>query len=319
MIFAHFHNLKRMFSFLNMVAVLSIFSIGSSHAQEIPQNPGTGLKLDNQLIVTPSQKITNSTTRSVTAMQDIDSQSNDVIGEGDQILITVYGQPDLGADITVGESGVITLPLVGSLDVKDKTTLEIAKMFSNKLEQGQYLLDPKVSVKLIQQVSRSFSVLGEVVRPGRFQLKGNISLLDALSLAGGITQRAQKTLKVLRRNGQIKSNDLIEYASVNLAFDDLKIIDKSVQKVLPDDVIFIPAQKNFYVYGEVRKPGEYPIEDDLNVMRVLSIGGGITERGSSKRIVIYRKMKNGELKEIPASITDAVNPGDVVFINERIF
>ncbi|MDE2430759.1 MAG: polysaccharide transporter, partial [Burkholderiales bacterium] len=68
-----------------------------------------------------------------------------------------------------------------------------------------------------------------------------------------------------------------------------------------------------------RKPGEYPIEDDLNVMRVLSIGGGITERGSSKRIVIYRKMKNGELKEIPASITDAVNPGDVVFINERIF
>ena len=63
----------------------------------------------------------------------------------------------------------------------------------------------------------------------------------------------------------------------------------------------------------------YPIEDDLNIMRVLSIAGGVTERGSASRIVIHRKTDSGEMKVVPAGLDDAILPGDVVFINERIF
>ena len=250
---------------------------------------------------------------------DAGAISNDVVGEGDQLLVTVFGQPDLSADIIVGANGVVTLPLVGTVDVKGKSGIEIASIFASKLEAGQYLVNPKVSVKIGQQVSRSFSVLGEVARPGRFVLQGNLTVLDALSLAGGVTPRADKTMKILRRSSVDGKAELTEYASIRLDFDNDKNNGQFTQKVLPNDVLVIGQVKNFYVYGEVRRPGSYPMEDDLNVMRVISIGGGVTDRGSTSRIIIHRKLSNGEMKEFSARITDVVLPGDVVFINERIF
>ncbi|MFO5361562.1 SLBB domain-containing protein, partial [Salmonella enterica subsp. enterica serovar Stanley] len=73
------------------------------------------------------------------------------------------------------------------------------------------------------------------------------------------------------------------------------------------------------MYGEVRRPGMYPVENDLNIMRVLAIGGGVTDRGSTSRMLIYRKSDGGNIQAVPANLTDPVLPGDVVFVNERIF
>ncbi|MFZ6690800.1 SLBB domain-containing protein [Undibacterium sp. SXout20W] len=269
-------------------------------------------------VETQAAPVTNVVAATVKHTETTEPQ-NDVVGEGDQLLVTVFGQPDLSADIIVGANGSITLPLVGTIDVKGKTGAEVAAAFANKLQQGQYLVNPKVSVKVAQQVSRSFSVLGEVARPGRFILQGTLSVLDALSLAGGVTPRADKNLKVLRRAGQDGKAELVEYASIHLDFDSDKSNGQFMQKVLPNDVLIVGQLKNFYVYGEVRRPGSYPMEDDLNVMRVISIGGGVTDRGSTSRIIIHRKLPGGELKEISARISDVVLPGDVVFINERIF
>jgi protein involved in polysaccharide export with SLBB domain len=72
-----------------------------------------------------------------------------------------------------------------------------------------------------------------------------------------------------------------------------------MQRIRPNDVIIVGQQKSFYVYGEVRKPGMYPVEDDLNVMRVLAIGGGVSERGSSSRIRILRKMTKARYRKFP--------------------
>ncbi|MFZ6753096.1 SLBB domain-containing protein [Undibacterium sp. Dicai25W] len=272
------------------------------------------------IVTSVATSVTTKVAPSIAASNFDPSDANaDVVGEGDQLLVTVFGQPDLSADIIVGANGIVTLPLVGTVDVRGKTGSEIAGIFAKKLEAGQYLIKPKVSVKVAAQVSRSFSVLGEVVRPGRFILQGNLSVLDALSLAGGVTPRADKNLRILRRNSQDGKAELTEYATVRLDFEDEKNNAQFGQKVLANDVLIVGQQKNFYVYGEVRRPGAYPMEDDMNVMRVLSIGGGVTDRGSTSRIIIHRKSSDGELKEIPARISDVVLPGDVVFINERIF
>ncbi len=257
-----------------------------------------------------------------TALQNLSNEetsevSTDLAGEGDQILITVFGQPDLGADVVVGSSGLITLPLIGTLEVKGKSAIEIAQMFARKLEQGQYLLNPKVSARIGQQVSRAFSVMGEVSRPGKFPIQGQISILDAISIAGGLTQRADKQIRILRSHQDADSDGNTETLTLN--FDDNKNAERLMQRIRPNDVIIVGQQKSFYVYGEVRKPGMYPVEDDLNVMRVLAIGGGVSERGSSSRIRILRKNDKGEIQEISASIRDVVLPGDVVFVNERIF
>ena len=277
------------------------------------EKASTHLKADSQLMKLPSKPI-------APAVEFAAADAGfDVAGEGDQLLVTVFGQPDLGADVVVGTNGSISLPLVGTLLVKGKTASEIANLFADRLLQGQYLLNPKVAVKLGQQISRSFSVLGEVLRPGRFPLQGSITVLDALSLAGGVSPRADKYLRILRRSGVDGQTELAQFASIRLDFDDEKSQEQFIAKILPNDVLIVGQQKNFYVYGEVRRPGMYPMEDELNVMRVLSIGGGMTERGSNSRIVIHRKALDGQLKEVAARITDVVLPGDVVFINERIF
>lgn len=256
------------------------------------------------------------------ALQNLSNEDStetvtDFAGEGDQILITVFGQPDLSADVVVGSSGLITLPLIGTLEVKGKSAIEIAQMYARKLEQGQYLLNPKVAARIGQQVSRAFSVMGEVSRPGKFPIQGQISLLDAISIAGGFTQRADKQIRILRKHHDTDAEGSVETLSLN--FDDSKNAERLMQRIRPNDVIVVGQQKNFYVYGEVRKPGMYPVEEDLNVMRVLAIGGGVSERGSSSRIRILRKNDKGEIQEISASIRDIVLPGDVVFVNERIF
>ncbi|MFZ6849414.1 SLBB domain-containing protein [Undibacterium sp. RuRC25W] len=290
-------------------------------AQDDNHNPPSQLKIEQNLTglagAVYSPKVGNVAVSD--ANPDSGELQNDIVGEGDQLLVTVFGQPDLSADIIVGANGVVTLPLVGTVEVKGKTGSEIAVIFANKLEAGQYLVNPKVSVKVGQQISRSFSVLGEVSRPGRFILQGTLSVLDALSLAGGLTQRADKTIKILRRSSVDGKTELAQYASIQLDFDNDRNNGQFTQKVLPNDVLVVGQLKNFYVYGEVRRPGAYPMEDDLNVMRVISIGGGVTDRGSTSRMVIHRKLPNGEMKEIAARITDVVRPGDVVFINERIF
>jgi len=290
----------------------SAFALAQDHQQnEVPQ-----LKMESNLSVSPMQN------RGDVLPPEMDKASevaSNVVGEGDQLMITVFGQPDLSADVTVGASGVITLPLVGAIEVKGKTSNEIAVIFSNKLEQGQYLIQPKVAVRIGQQVSRSFSVLGEVLKPGRFPIQGQMSIFDALSQAGGISSRADKTLRLLRRKDTANQTEALAYETIRLDFEDAKTTGQLMQKVLPNDVLIVGQQKNFYVYGEVRRPGAYPVEDDLNVMRVLSIGGGMTDKGSSSRMIIHRKTQSGELKEIPAHLSDPVLPGDVVFINERIF
>lgn len=298
-------------------AVLAVAIAAPAMAQENVPASATGLKLENRLLQLPPADQKPSV---VISAADLPPEAaSDVIGEGDQLLITVFGQPDLTADVTVGESGVITLPLVGTVEVKGRTATEIAAVFSKKLEQGQYIKNPKVSIKVIQQLSRTFSVLGEVLRPGRYPLQGQISILEALSLAGGVSQKAEKNLRILRREPGKPASELHEYSSIKLELDAVRLAPELAQKIQPNDVLFVPQIKNFYVYGEVRKPGMYPMEEDLNVMRVLSIGGGVTDRGSVRRIIIYRKMPGGEVREVGASIMDGVLPGDVVFINERIF
>lgn len=250
--------------------------------------------------------------------EDASEPVSDLVGEGDQILINVFGQADLSADVVVGASGFITLPLVGAMEVKGRTASDIAQMFATKLEQGQYLLNPKVSARVVQQVSRGFSVMGEVARPGKFPLQGQVSLLDAISIAGGLTQRADKQIRILRKRAD-RDADVAVAETLSINFDDLRNPEKLLQRIRPNDVIVVSQQKNFYIYGEVRKPGIYPVEEDLNVMRVLAIGGGVSERGSSSRIRILRKNEKGEIREFSAGITDVVLPGDVVFVNERIF
>lgn len=241
------------------------------------------------------------------------------LGMGDQIFITVFGQPDMSAEVTVNDNLQVTLPLVGNLKVGGLTPPTLERLIARRLKEGEYLLNPEVSIQVRQVRSQIMSVLGEVQRPGRFVITGKMTVLDALAMAGGLTPRADQTVVLIRRDTSKNGESSSQEMSLSLKhLLDSKRAELNLE-LRNDDVLFVAQQKSFYVFGEVRKPGAYPMELDLNVMRVLAISGGVTERGSMKRIRIHRQGQDQKITEIRPGLSELIEGGDVVFVDERLF
>ncbi|GAB4090014.1 SLBB domain-containing protein [Hydrogenophaga soli] len=243
------------------------------------------------------------------------------LGVGDQIAITVFGQPDLSAEVTVGETGFIMVPLIGTLNVLNLSAAQLETLVARRLKEGGYLKNPGVSVQIRQLRSQQVSVMGEVQRPGRYPLQGRMTVLEALATAGGLTQRADRQVMLLRKPDTPASGDLGVREEIRIQLDTTGgglrgQLDATLKN---DDVVFVGVQKQFYVLGEVRRPGAYPMEPGMNVMKALSIGGGITERGSSRRIKIHRTDEQKVSHEQPATLTTPVEPDDVIHVDERLF
>ena len=277
-------------------------------AQQDPASlppPGQGTGTDNQKVPAGDSVVT--------------SIANTIVGAGDQVLITVFGQPDMSAEVTVNDNRQVTLPLIGNMQVGGLTPQAIERQVAQRLKDGEYLHNPAVSVQVRQFRSQVMSVLGEVQRPGRFPISGRMTILDALATAGGLTPRADQSAvlirKVVGKDGQIQKKETA------FRLDQISDLSKNELDIelRNDDVVFVAPQRLFYVFGEVRRPGAYPMEVDLNVMRVLSISGGVTDRGSLRRIRIHRKGANQTTHEISPTLNDLIVTGDVIYVDERLF
>jgi polysaccharide export outer membrane protein len=259
--------------------------------------------------------------------------TNTRVGSGDVLRVTVFGQPDLSAEVGVNDKGFLTLPLIGGVDVNGLTTSEISAKVADGLRKGQYLKNPEVSVEVVQLRSQMVSVLGEVSRPGRYPIPGHMSVLELLATAGGLTVQADQTVTLLRRkndNSGNKSGNKTGNTSAANSESDVRIPillgETSATERSPldvelnaGDVVYVNKKKLFYIHGEVNRPGSYPMEQDMNVMRAISMGGGMTQRASQRRIYINREMPEKGVQEIKAKLTDPVLPGDVVYVNESLF
>jgi polysaccharide export outer membrane protein len=243
------------------------------------------------------------------------------LGIGDQITIAVFGQPDLSAEVTVGESGTIMVPLIGTLNVLNMSAAQLEAMVAMRLKDGGYLQNPGVSVQIRQLRSQLVSVIGEVQRPGRYPIQGRMTVLEALATAGGLTPRADKTIVLLRKPSADKAADTQrEEISIQLETEgNGQFRGRLDAPLLNDDVVFVGVQKLFYIHGEVRRPGAYPMEPGLNIMKALSISGGVSERGSARRISIHRLNADKVLKELPAELAMPIQPDDVIHVDERLF
>ncbi|MBV8620602.1 MAG: SLBB domain-containing protein [Curvibacter sp.] len=239
------------------------------------------------------------------------------LGVGDVIQVTVFGQPDMSAEVTVSDGGDVTLPLIGPLHLKGMGQGAVEKLIAQRLREGQFLRNPDVTVVLKQVRSQMVSVLGEVQRPGRYPLQGRVTVLDMLATAGGLTTRADTVAYVLRAADGAKAQP----QRIPVRLDKVAEADRTPLEVTlsGDDVVFVGPQKFFYIYGEVRRPGSYPMEPDLDVMRALSLGGGVTDRGSMSRIRLHRRTDRAEGEDLSPGLTDPVREGDVIFVKERLF
>lgn len=243
------------------------------------------------------------------------AQGASALGPGDSIKVTVYNHPDLSTEAQVSDKGTINFPLIGEVDVNGLSKSQAEDRIAQALHNGNYIPNPEVNILVTEFRSQQISILGEVQKPGKYPIRGTGSLTDMLAEAGGVTEKGGDQVVLLRRqeSGELKRY----YIDLNGLFGGEG--QATDPKLAANDIIHVPAAPVFYIYGEVRQPGAYPLEPGLTVQQALSVGGGLTVRGTERGLRINRSGSNGQVQTLKADLTSAVKPGDVVYVKESLF
>lgn len=244
------------------------------------------------------------------------------IGAQDVVRVTVYDEPTLSGSFRIDADGSISYPILGRVEVGGLTVREVEAHITTLLQNG-YVRRPQVSVEIEQYRSRSIFIMGEVRSPGKYPLAGEVTLLEVLALAGSFTATASSDLIVLRSRepGRSESpalpDDELSAEILRINREDLQTGRLSSNLVLQDgDTIFVPIVDRFYITGHVRTPGSYVLERGMTVQQAIAVAGGLTERGSNRRMKVRREIK-GEFKEVGIGLTDPVLAGDTIMIAQR--
>ena len=248
------------------------------------------------------------------------------IGPNDVIDIRVENMPELTQTFRVTAAGTFLMPFVGRVSAVMKTTEELAQLIADGL-RGDYLKDPRVSVSVKEFNSRSFFIQGSVRTPGVFQIEGRPSMLELLTLAGGLTEThganayiirriktpAQKepepnlAKQVVEKNGNGEQDPApeetpkYELKSANIngllkgRFDQDVLLE-------PGDIINIPASDIFFVAGEVNAPGSFALKDGTTLRQAISLAQGTKFNASLGRGIIFRENSTGKREEVHVDI-----------------
>jgi polysaccharide export outer membrane protein len=239
------------------------------------------------------------------------------IGPDDALAITVLQAQELNSSVRVSQQGDISLPLVGGVHAAGMTPQELEIAIEDKL-RGKYIRDPDVTVTATDVRSRGVSVVGAVQRPGVVQIRGaNTTLLEVLSMTGGVTDAAGDTVTVLR-DGVVR-NDLKLDAVLEGRDPRLNV------PIFSGDVVNVQNAAVVYVIGAVRKPGAFAMRGNsqLTVLRALALGEGLLTVAASGDAVVLRTLVDGARVELPIDLRAVLQakaadiplqPQDVLFV-----
>jgi polysaccharide export outer membrane protein len=255
-----------------------------------------------------------------TGIKQAGSAKEYLLGPGDKIELTVVGIPGLDRkEFSLDAQGQIYVPYLGQvkllgLSARDVES-ELIRMFAVSL-----LEDPQVTVGIKEYKSQYFYVMGSVNKPGKFPLIQSTDILDALSLAGGLTVKADPRIKIYRYPQErqspdsqantasakegIESSDSSEPVTpLDISLAELLEGEQSNHRlpILSGDVITVQdrKEKSYYVLGDILKPGAYamPAEKNVALSQALANAGGMLKTAAGKKMMIVRRKANQELPE----------------------
>ncbi|MCP3875356.1 MAG: periplasmic polysaccharide biosynthesis/export protein [Desulfobacteraceae bacterium] len=237
------------------------------------------------------------------------------VGDGDVLDINVYENEDLSTTVRVSADSTIRVPLLGEISVKGLTVSQVAIKIEKLFSDG-YLVNPQVDVFISEHRSKKAIILGQVKNPGQYELRGEITFLEFISKAGGLTEDAGSTatIKRTRRNGSDKDQIVLDLekliqkgdASFNISIQD-------------NDSIYISRAKTYYVSGEVKKPDSYKFESDLTVIKAITMAGGFSNIAAKSKVRIIRAV-NGQKKVLKnVNMDKPILPEDVIVVPESFF
>lgn len=222
------------------------------------------------------------------------------IGANDLIAVSVYGSPELTRTVRVSAEGLIRLPMLANrIRATGLLPSELEIEIASSLREEQILVDPVVTVTIAEYNSRPISVAGAVNHPTTFQAYTEVSLLDAITRAGGLHRDAGPEILVSRsqpgRAG--KPVALVQRIPVKRLIDGAD--PEWNVKLYGGEEVRVPEAGRVFVVGNVVKPGAYLVNDSsgTSVLKILALAEGLAPF-ATKQAFIYRKEASGEKNEI---------------------
>jgi polysaccharide export outer membrane protein len=230
-------------------------------------------------------------------MMDAVGTASNIIEPGDTIMVGVFNTPELSGSLRVDPNGKITLPVGGQLQVSGITAQEASVEIENRLRTGEILLDPHVSVLITAFGTRGVTLLGEVRAPGVYPVRGSLSLTDALAMAGGPTATEGSTISIAHRD------DPNHPVLVHVGSSDYSATQK-LTPIVPGDTVVVSKAPTYYVVGDVRAPGQYPMPygKEPSILNILALTQGLNLTAASSKASIVRGTPDGGAETIPVDL-----------------
>jgi polysaccharide biosynthesis/export protein len=261
-----------------------------------------------------------------------------VLGPEDQIIIRAFEAEEISEKpVQVGADGTIDLPMIGRVKAGGLTLAQLEEELRTDL--AKYISHPQVTVLVSDYRSQPVSVVGAVNAAGVLQLKGRKTLVQVVSLAGGLRADAGNSVTITRQlsQGRIPLANAIDdpsgrfsIAKVNLS----NVMNAQTPQdnilIEPNDVLSVPRAQMVYVIGEVNKPGGYVLNDrdSVSLLQAISLAGGLTKTASPKKAKILREEPGKQDRaEVPSNVAKILEGGapditlhadDILFVPNNV-
>jgi polysaccharide export outer membrane protein len=195
---------------------------------------------------------------------------------------------------------------------------QVAAELTGRLKEAGLLLNPQITVELVQTPNKKVIVTGAVRSPGQLPFAGELTLFEALALSGSTTGDAGDLVLVIRSSatgnghGNGEGGHVIEVSRAELEGGNLAQHNVTLHD---GDQIVVPRAQQVFISGQVRSPGGYTIASGTTVLQTLTLAGGLTDRGTMRGIKILRDGK--EVKNVKADTV--VRPGDTIIVRASAF
>lgn len=240
------------------------------------------------------------------------------LGPGDVIKFEVYDNPDLTTVARISADGAILFPLIGEVRIGGKTVSQVAAVISRQLADG-YLVNPQITVFVQEFRSKRVVIMGEVNKPGLYELSGPTSLLELISTAGGLTREAGDSATITRGDNPAEAAGVERTVKV-----DLKALvsaggNPQATPLRDGDSIFVAKAGMFYVTGEVRNNSAFKLEEGMTLIKAVTVAGGFTSIAAKNKVKIIRKIDGQEKALKNVSMNELILPDDVIVVPESFF
>jgi polysaccharide export outer membrane protein len=185
-----------------------------------------------------------------------------LIERGDLLHLQVYDTPEMEQHARVTDSGTIPFSFLGTVSVSGLTPAQAAEQIEHRLVAAGVMLHPEVTVRVEAYATQNASVMGQVQKPGSYEIDTGRKVLEVLAMAGGLTDVADRHITIQRFGA---AQQKVKYYYSNSAQAALS----EDPMVYPGDTVVVPKAAVVYVLGDVSKPGGYPISTNNSTMTVL--------------------------------------------------